>query len=316
MLNDYRKILNNGCIPRRKTPKKLGTVKISVVESTPFVWEDRLYRFEWTRNSKWGKSGGVTRNVGYYTIVDMETEEIVCNFAIDHAFGCCYTDGKMVYAHGVRGSGGGNIIDTFVSSDLKTWQESTAIVLPENIKIFNTSVCRADDRYIMAIEIGGDAPEVGHGFTCVFAESKDLINWSMLDMMDYSYSRDRYTACPCLKYYDGYYYIICLERLPFHRWVPYIARSRDLRNYEMGDINPFMWFDNDDKNVLSPERFTDQELEYIENAINCNLSDIDMCEFNGKTVITYSWGNQLGKEFLALAEYEGGEKELLKSFFI
>jgi hypothetical protein len=245
----------------------------------------------------------------------MEDESTVCEFAADHSFGCCYSDGEKMYAHGVRGSGGGNIIDTFVSSDLEHWEKSEAIVLPENIKIFNNSVCRADDKYVMAIEIGGNAPEVGIGFTCVFAESCDLVNWTMMDMMEYSYSRDRYTACPCIRYYDGYYYIICLERLPFHRWVPYIARSRDLHDYELGDINPIMWFENCDKNVISPERFNDKELEYIENAINCNVSDIDMCNCNGKTIIVYSWGNQLGKEFLALAEYDGTEEEFLKSFF-
>jgi hypothetical protein len=137
----------------------------------------------------------------------------------------------------------------------------------------------------------------------------------MLDTMDYSYCRDRYTACPCLRYVDGYYYIICLESAPFHRWIPYIARSRDLKEYELGVINPVMWFDNEDKKVICPERFTAEELDYIAHAVNCNNSDFDMCEYRGKTVITYSWGNQYGKEFLALAEYDGTQEEFLKSFF-
>jgi len=315
MLNDFRSNLRNGKIPTRKTLRKIGTIKISVVETTPIVWKDKLLRFEWSRTSEWCKDGRGDRKIGCYRLINMENETTVCEFAQDHAFGCCYTDGEKVFAHGVRGGGGGNIIDTFVSSDLENWEESTALVLPENIKIFNTSVCRAYNKYIMAIEIGGNAPEVGVGFTCVFAESNDLINWSMMDMMEYSYSRDRYTACPCIRYYDGYYYIICLERLPFHRWVPYIARSRDLHDYELGDINPLMWFDNEDKNVIHPERFTADELSYIETAINCNVSDIDMCCYNGKTLITYSWGNQLGKEFLAIAEYDGTEEEFRKSFF-
>ena len=316
MHNNYRNRLRNGCIPQRKTLKKLGTVKISVVETTPVVWKGRLLRFEWTRNHAWGAAGGVTREVGCYRLVDMSNEQPLCEFADDHAFGCCYCDGEKMYAHGVRGPGGGNVIDTFVSDDLKSWQQSEAIVLPENIKIFNTSVCKADEKYVMAIEIGGDDPIVGKGFTCVFAESRDLINWTMMDTMECSYSRDRYTACPCIRYYDGYYYIICLESLPFHRWLPYIARSRDLKIYELGDINPIMFFDNDDKNVIHPERFTAEELDYIENAIDCNHSDVDRCNYGGKTVLTYSWGNQLGKEFLALAEYEGTEEEFLRSFFI
>ena len=54
---------------------------------------------------------------------------------------------------------------------------------------------------------------------------------------------------------------------------------------------------------------------YAENAVNCNNSDFDLCDYNGKTIITYSWGNQLGKEFLALAEYHGNSREFLQSFF-
>ena len=61
--------------------------------------------------------------------------------------------------------------------------------------------------------------------------------------------------------------------------------------------------------------FNPEELHYIANAVDCNNSDFDMCEFECKTVITYSWGNQHGKEFLALAEYDGTNEEFLKSFF-
>ena len=315
MLQDFREKLKTAEIPPRKTLYKLGTVKISVVETTPVVWEDRLLRFEWVRTDEWGKDGRVTRKVGCYQFVDMADESPLGEFAEDHAFGCCYAEDGKMYVHGVRGGGGGNIIDTFVSTDLKNWEQSTALTLPEHLRIYNTSVCRAGEKYIMAIEIAGNDPIVGKAFTCIFAESPDLLSWTLLDTMEYSYCRDRYTACPCLRYYDGWYYIICLESMPMHRWVPYIARSRDLRDFELGVINPVMWFDNDDKKVICPERFAPEELDYIAHAVNCNNSDFDMCDYQGKTVITYSWGNQYGKEFLALAEYDGTQEEFLKSFF-
>lgn len=315
MMQEFRESLKTAEIPPRKTLRKLGTVKISVVETTPVVWEDRLLRFEWVRTDEWGKDGRVKRKVGCYQFVDMADESELGEFAEDHAFGCCYAENGKMYVHGVRGGGGGNVIDTFVSTDLKHWEQREALTLPPHIRIYNTSVCRAEGRYIMAIEIAGDDPIVGKPFTCIFAESTDLIAWTLLDTMAYSYCRDRYTACPCLRYYDGWFYIICLESAPHHRWIPYIARSRDLKAYELGVINPVMWFDNDDKKVIRPERFTAAELDYIAHAVNCNNSDIDMCEYQGKTVITYSWGNQYGKEFLALAEYDGSEEEFLKSFF-
>jgi hypothetical protein len=34
-------------------------------------------------------------------------------------------------------------------------------------------------------------------------------------------------------------------------------------------------------------------------AKNLNNSDMDVCEFKGKTIIYSSWGNQQGTEFLA-----------------
>jgi len=50
-------------------------------------------------------------------------------------------------------------------------------------------------------------------------------------------------------------------------------------------------------------------------AENINNSDIDFCEFNGRLIINYSWGNQHGKEFLAEAVYEGTLKQFLKGWF-
>jgi hypothetical protein len=245
----------------------------------------------------------------------METETPLCEFAEDHSFGCCYTENDEMYVIGVRGEGGGNILDRFVSSDLVNWECKTALVFLKDICLYNTSICQADGEYIMAIEIGGTHEAVGRPFTCVFARSYDRISWSLLDMMEYSYSRDRYTACPCIRYIDGFYYMIYLESAPHHRWLPYIVRSRDLKTFELGLTNPILWPDDEDKQVICPERFTKQELDYIENAVNCNNSDFDLCDYKGKTLITYSWGNQYGKEFLALAEYEGSSKEFLESFF-
>ena len=315
MLGDHQTPLKIARMGQRKRLRKLGTVKINAVEATPVVWNGKLLRFEWERNAQWGKPGGVERDVGYYHFVDMETEAPLEPFAMDHSFGCCYAENGKMYVHGVRGGGGGNILDCFVSTDLKSWEASVALTLQDDINIYNTSVCKGDGRYIMAIEIGGKNPAVGKAFTCIFAESSDLIHWSLLDMMEYSYSRDRYTACPCIRYVDGFYYMIYLESAPLHRYIPYIVRTRDLKEFELGITNPVMWPDDLDKQVICPERFTAEELDYIEHAVNCNNSDFDMCCHNGRTVITYSWGNQYGKEFLALAEYDGSEEEFLKSFF-
>jgi len=313
-MNDFCSVLRTAQVPARKTLRKLGTLDVDVVETTPVVWENRLLRFEWVRNSAWGED--VQREIGAYRFVDMADESPLPQFALDHSFGCCYAEGGKMYVHGTRGGGGGTVIDTFVSEDLVHWESSTALTFPEGIQLYNTSVCKDPDGYIMAIEIGGSHPAVGRPFTWVYAKSPDLLQWELLPMEEYSYSRDRYTACPTIRWYDGQYYLIYLESAPLHRWIPYIVRTPDLLHYEAGVINPIMMFSDEDKKVIYPERFTPEQLDRIARAANCNNSDVDLCEYNGKTVITYSWGNQLGKEFLALAEYDGSEKEFLQSFFI
>ncbi len=315
MLKDFNPVLKTARIPQRKRLRKLGTIAIGVVESTPVVWNGKLYRFEWVRNNGWGKTDGVTRDIGCYHFVDMTDETPTPDFALDHSFGCCYTENGKMYVHGTRGEGGGQVLDTFVSSDLENWEMTPALTFPDDVSLYNTSVCKGPDRYIMAIEVGGTNPMVGVPFTCVFAESQDLINWTLLPTDKYSYSRDRYTACPVIRYYDGYYYMIYLEGAPCHRWIPYIVRTADLCEFELGVTNPVMFFDDDDKKVICPEKFTPEQLDYIENAVDCNNSDVDLCDFDGKCVIMYSWGNQYGKEFLAVAEYDGTEEEFLKSFF-
>lgn len=46
----------------------------------------------------------------------------------------------------------------------------------------------------------------------------------------------------------------------------------------------------------------------------CSPSDVDFCEYNGKTVINYIVGNQLGYAFLAEAEYDGTVQQMLENF--
>ena len=53
----------------------------------------------------------------------------------------------------------------------------------------------------------------------------------------------------------------------------------------------------------------------IANAKNLNNSDMDFCEWQGRLVINYSWGNQQGVEHLAEAIYDGNEAQFLRGWF-
>ena len=316
---DHNEAIQQKKMPiRKKKIKKLGTIKPHYVESTPFVWKDELVIFEWVRADSWAKNGNER---GYYHIFNPAKNTASKPFGYDHAFGSSYEENGVVYVHGVKGNDGWtNQIDMFWSDDLENWNFKEAVIkVPEDICVFNTSVCKGKDGYVMAIEVGTPEdkhPIIGCNFTMIFAVSKDLFNWELLPIEKYIYSPERYTACPAIRYYDGYYYMVNLESAPFHRWIPYIVRTKDLETWEIGEINPFITPDDDDKKLIYPERLTEEEKEFIANGFDCNNSDIDFCDYNGKTVIMYSWGNQYGKEFLAMAEYDGSLQELLESHFL
>jgi hypothetical protein len=57
------------------------------------------------------------------------------------------------------------------------------------------------------------------------------------------------------------------------------------------------------------------EREEIAKALDRNNSDFDLCQWQGKVMISYSWGDQVGNEFLAQATYDGTLEEFFAGFF-
>jgi hypothetical protein len=128
------------------------------------------------------------------------------------------------------------------------------------------------------------------------------------------YSKEKYTACPALRYLDGYFYMLYLETRPGPTDETFIVRSKDLKRWESSRLNPVMAFSDEDKRIANP-KLTAEQKKAINKAKNINNSDVDLCEFKGKTIIYYSWGNQQGTEFLAKAVYEGTLASFLRSYF-
>lgn len=278
-----------------------------MVETTPVVFGGRLLRFEYVReNYRPNKTG-----TSYFRFVDVESGECTPAFAHSHHFGSAFVNNGTAFVYGVK-SGGGPIMRVFWSADLKEWNSKVALDLL-GWGMFNSSVCRGKERYVMAIELDKPPQEVGVPFTVRFAESDDLISWR-LTPPDCVYSKDRYTACPALRFFGSHYYMIYLEAKPGPPYEPHIVRSRDLVHWQSSPFNPVMQFSDEDKRIASAGLDAGQR-ERIRRAININNSDLDLCEFRGKTVIYYSWGNQTGTEFLAEAVYDGSLKDLLETFF-
>ena len=287
--------------------RKIGTIDIDLVETTPLVFGDRLLRFEYVRQKYWANE----TDDSYFRFIDVETGQTTESFARGFHLGSAYAEGEWAYAYGIE-LWGTSEIHVFRSRDLVGWEGRTALQLP-GCGIYNTSVCRGDDRYIMAIELGSPKELVGKRFTIFFAESDDLLNWRMLPL-DHVHSKDRYTACPAIRFIGGQYYMIYLEERTGPTYEPHIVRSNDLKVWEGSPLNPIMKHSEEDKRIANPD-FSPEQRALISTAVNINNSDLDLCEHEGRTVINYSWGNQQGTEFLAGAVFEGGIEEFLTGFF-
>jgi hypothetical protein len=287
--------------------EKRGTIDCDVVEATPLVFQGKLYRFEYVR----GNYKPNTTGDSYFRFVDTVTGEATPAFAAGYHLGSAHVEGDTVYVYGVP-TWGASTIDAFWSKDLATWRTQRAFT-SAGWGIYNTGVCKGAGKYVMAIEIGEPPEETGVRFTIRFATSDDLLSWRATPP-ECVYSKEKYTACPAMAFLDdGFYYMIYLEDYG-GTWDPHIIRSKDLVKWEDSPRNPIMKHSDEDKAIANP-RLTPEQREHIAAAKNVNNSDVDFCEWEGKTVITYSWGDQHGTEFLAEAFYPGPVKALLQGHF-
>ena len=303
-----------------KTPhiRRHGTIKFGTVESTPIVFGGDLYRFEYCRARE---SEHLTEINTYnpnswssFHLINLRTNVQTPSFAKDHHLGSAYTDNGVMYAVGVEDEWGGDTLHVFSSEDLQTWECISEIHLP-GWKIFNTGVCKMNGVYTLLMEISAPVEEAGKPFTFRFATSPDMVNWT-LTPSECVFQKHRYAGGPAIYTVDdGYYYVLYLEAYPDGHYVNCIARSTDLVQWEYSPINPVMMYsEHEDKQIANPF-LTLKEQEQIREALDVNNSDMELCEFNGRTIIYYSWGNQQGVEFLAEASYEGGIKQFLQSWF-
>ena len=260
-------------------------------EMTPFVWNGRLMRLELC----W--AGGNVESV-HSLIRDVESGEVISRAA----YGMCYTSGYLegdtFYILGTVGrepAYSGDTIRLFSTKDLVNWEERELFHC-EGWEFFNTSLAKGDDGYTLLLEVG-KSPEddVGVPFTAYFAKSANMIDWQMIPF-DSAFPKDQYCGAPYMRFCNGYYYIFLLLRLPFRRFAHYVFRTKDFTELEVGLHNPILLPSNEDRLICENGKLT-YSSEYEDRLLHgmaCNLCDIDMCEWQGKTYINYCSSNQLG----------------------
>lgn len=261
-------------------------VRRNLCELSPFVWKGRLGHLECIRPA----SGGTTSD---YCILlkDAETGKEWARCADGYGLASLLLRRGTFYIFASKWDNGNwRDVTLFTSSDVKHW-ESKVVLEGENEGIFNTSVCRGPDGFVMAYESNDPAYPP---FTVKVARSSDLEHWTKIP--EATFGTNRYTACPCIRYANGWYYVLYLEhRAP--RWVfeTYITRSKDLRHWELSAANPVLRAEGLDEGI--------------------NASDPELVEFQGKTYVYYAVGDQLSWMNIKRAVYPGPMAKFLESWY-
>lgn len=310
--------------PKRPLIRKLGTIECNnIVETTPLVWKGELYRFEVVRRKSFCAANA--NNGRWQDIQDdpclrfihVRTNTSTPLFAEGHTFGFAYAENDVMYVvTGNKPVWGSDGLVFYRSTDLENWEEYACLDLP-GWKTYNMNIAKMGDTYTLMIEISEPLEECGpYPYTFRFAQSKDLTNWELMPS-EYVFQKDRYSGSPSIYTLEGdpHYYVGYLEEYPNYRFGNSLARSKDLIHWEYSPINPVLMYDDvEDRKIGSPF-LTPADRERIANALNTNNSDMELCEYLGRTIIYYSWGDQKGTEFLAEACYEGSMKDFLTGFF-
>ena len=267
--------------------EKSGIIYRDMCEVSPVVWKDRLCLLACVRPAH----GGTVEDY-YLSLRDAETGNEVARFAVGYSLACAFVNEGMLYAFASRyEKEDWNDVTVFRSSDLKSWESSRVIEQEPTEHLFNSTVCKGADGFVMAYETNDPK---WPAFSVKFAKSDDLIHWTKVP--NAIFGKKRYTACPCIRYANGWYYMMYTEhRTPRWFFEVYIARSKDLNTWELSAANPVLTADEIDDGI--------------------DASDPDIADFGGKTHVYYAVGDQQTWMNIKKAVFNGPSSDFFESWF-
>jgi hypothetical protein len=293
--------------PGRPVIERKGTIDLDLVEAHYFEWKGRLLREEWARRHYKDRAHPEM----HLQIRDAMTGERITTFAMNHHFGTVFVEGETLYALGSTPSH--NAINLFETKDLETWTQRN-VITSKQFRIMNTSLIKVGDEYVLMFET--DRP--GYvSWAARFMTSKDLETWTLLSE-EHVYGLHIQAAPHCLRHAGGWYYLFHVRsdsKDGAKCWTINVVRSRDLKAWKESPFNPVMASHEDDRKLAPRVTFTEAQKQRIATDPNVNNSDIDVYGYQGRTIISYAWGNQKGIEHLAEAECALPLEDFLEGWF-
>jgi hypothetical protein len=271
--------------------EKQAVITGSAGETSPFVFGGELYFVSYGR-------GSVDLSQGFVKIQHYPDLDTVSTFPFPYGYGSVLVDNGVIHLFASSESNPGNSIVTISSSDMVTWSApQTVFTAQPDQTIYNTSPAKTATGYVLTFETHQDGSDHGW-FYDQFLTSPDLVSWTQTGGSYFKVGYDTETACPLIRYVDGYYYLFQTQdnhAATGPRYTTQVTRSTDLVNFEDSSIT-----------VLSSYPRTDE---------GNNNSDIDMIEYQGQLFITYGVGDQTTWGAMKWATYNGTLEQFVKAFF-
>lgn len=262
------------------------------MENSPVVWDGRPMLVLNHRDDTKNKTDEYKKSM-YLYLQDLVTGRELGRFGAGHSFANAFVRGRELNVFASEGSDRDwfQSLYRFSTTNLTNWVRTPAIEKEGGEHLFNASVCAGDDGYVMAYE-----SNLPVQFCFKFARSPDLASWRKVDGLAFRGLGNEYSACPVLRYFAPYYYVLYLHAaVPGHRgWITYLARSRDLATWELSPFNPIL--------EASPGE-------------GVNNSDVDLFEWEGATYLYYATGDQETWGAVRAAQYPGPMKEFFEHHF-
>ena len=258
-----------------------GINKIGVIsetgETTPILFNGSVYLIH-----DIGKNFEILDENGGLVHTQNANVEYVSGFVNN---GTAYVFGSEWRAH--------DKILLYYSTDLINWSGPITVYSGDGLKLFNTSVIKRYNDFLMAIEFLED-----DFFKTKFLKSDDLVRWTKDGAVMFP---QYYTAAPTIRYIAPYHYVFYTSESDpaiHHSYNLNVARSLDLISWQDSNIQ-----------VIAAS----QEPQN-------NASDLDFVEFNGKLQIYYLNNSQamqkpLPGAGLIKSEYNGTLKQFAEEFF-
>lgn len=276
-----------------KLPFAFSETGRTPMENTPVLFQNKLLLVLDYRPGGFEAKG----EDAYLYVMDLRTGQEVARFGKGHSFVSAFVRGNELHVFALEFSNFGRIIKSkginhFVTSDLKKWDVLPTAISPDSgEKLFNSSVCSDKQGYIMAYETDNPVQ-----FCFKFARSKDLLSWTKIPDIVFTGEKNEYSACPVIRYYEPYYYVIYLHAPTntYKGYISYLIRSKDLKKWQLSSLNPILKADEGE---------------------GINNSDVDLIEYKNKTYLYYATGDQMTWGTIRVALFNGSERKFFESYF-